>query len=119
MITKELFIKMMKATEKFASEIDRWNEFGIELYDSPIGSIPWDMFNCWVDSHFDKYGQDWISWYLWDRKSISTGEILACYDEQGKEFYVNTLSDLWNLVKPYRLKYCNQESKCKFKCTNS
>ena len=57
MITKELFIQMMELSEKFSNEIDRWNDFGIDVYDLPIGSIPWEMFYCWVDSHFDEDGK--------------------------------------------------------------
>lgn len=97
MITKELFIQMMDLSEKFSNEIDRWSDFGIDVYDLPIGSIPWKMFYCWIDSHFDEDGKDWIDWYLWERKGFS-GEILACYHEDGTAFYVNTPEDLWELV---------------------
>lgn len=106
MISKNLFIKMMQSAEKFSAEIDRWSEFGIDVFEIPIGEIPWDMFNAWCESHFDEEGQDWINWYIFERKSIATGQILACYDENGKEFYVRTLDELWNLVVDHRLKPC-------------
>ena len=120
MISKDLFIKTMQNAEKFESEVERWSEFGIDVFELPIGTIPWEMFNCWLDSHFDDYGKDWITWYLWERKSIITGEILPCYDENSNEFYVNNLHDLWDLVKNYQLKPCT-DSPCKFKyekCNN-
>lgn len=104
MISKELFIKMMKQAQSFSDEVDRWSNFGIDVFDLPIGSIPWEMFNTWVDSHFDYEGAEWISWYLWERVSVVTGGILACYDENGDEFYVNDLQELWNIVESHRLK---------------
>lgn len=103
MINKQSFIKMMSLAEQFMEEEDRWNKFGIEIYEMPISSITWDMFNCWSSSHFDPEGKDWISWYLWERKSINTNEVLACYDENGTPFYINTPEDLWNLVECHRL----------------
>lgn len=122
MITKELFIKMMDAAEKFSEEVDRWSNFGIDVYDLPIGFIPWEMFDCWVDSHFDVDGQDWIDWYLWERKSLTTGEILPCYDENDSEFYVKDPSDLWELVVSHIINN-KTDSSCPFykseKCTNS
>ena len=120
MISKELFIKMIKTAERFEEEVDRWSDFGIDVFELPIGEIPWEMFNCWIDSHFNSEGQDWIHWYLWERKSLATGDILPCYDENGVEFYVHTPTELWNIVQEYRLKDC-KDFECPLKskqCTN-
>ena len=106
MISKALFIKMMNLVEEFNSETDRWVNFGIDVSEMAITGIPWRMFQCWADSHFDLEGRDWISWYLWERKSINTGKVLACYHEDGTEFYVNTPEDLWTLVEPHIMKPC-------------
>lgn len=122
MITKELFIKMITTAERFSSETDRWSNFGIDVYDLPIGSIPWEMFNYWMDSHFDIDGQDWIDWYLWERKSLTTGEILPCYNENDSEFYINNPADLWELVVNHIIKP-SADSHCPYyqseKCINS
>lgn len=115
MINETLFKKMMYAAEKFAEEVERWSNFGIEIYELPVGSIPWDMFNAWSESHFDSEGQDWIDWYLWERKSLATREILPCYDKDGNKFFVNNLSELWSLVVHHRLKPCLDEPCTYFK----
>jgi hypothetical protein len=121
MITKELFIKMINSAEKFSAEIDRWNDFGIDVYDLPIGSIPWEMFTYWATSQFDEAGQDWIDWYLWERKDFS-GNLLACYDEDGSKFFVNNPEDLWELVVSHILKH-DLDCRCPHynseTCTNS
>lgn len=105
MMTKEQFVRMMNAAEAFDAEIERWDDFGIELFELPIGEIPWEMFNCWLDSNFNSDGIDWINWYLFERRSIFTNEVLPCYDENNNEFYVNTPEDLWKLVERHQLDY--------------
>lgn len=122
MITKQNFIEMIELAEKFSAETDRWSDFGIDVVDLPIGEIPWKMFNTWYKSNFNPYGQDWIDWYLWERKDLRTGDILACYDTDGEKFFVETPEDLWDLVEEYVLQPCS-DNKCQFKksesCINS
>lgn len=122
MINKQNFIEMIELAEKFIAETDRWSDFGIDVVDLPIGEIPWKMFIAWYKSNFNPYGQDWIDWYLWERKDFRTGEILACYDADGEKFFVETPEDLWDLVEEYVLQPCS-DNKCQFKksesCTNS
>lgn len=110
MITKEMFIKTIQTAERFDAEINRWCDFGIEIYDMAICEIPWEIFNYWIDSHFDLDGKDWINWYLFDRRSINNNEVLPCYHEDGSEFFVNTPNDLWELVKEHRYKPCLDSS---------
>lgn len=113
MISKELFIKTINLMEKYDSEIDKWIDFGLDIFETPLCSIPCEIFNCWIDSHFNTDGKDWIDWYLYERKSIITKEILPCYDENDNKFYVNSVEDLWNIVKDYRLNGCSFKSeKC-------
>lgn len=102
---KENFIKLIQTAEKFDAEIERWYDFGIELQELPICELPWKMFDCYIDDHFTEDGIDWINWYLFERRSIFTGEVMACWDEEGNEFYVNTPEDLWELVEQHQLDY--------------
>ena len=122
MLDKKLFIKMINTAENFISEIDRWQDFGIDVFEMPLCEIPWEMFDCWIDSHFNCDGKDWITWYLWERKSF-TGEILAIYDENDNKIYINNPEDLWNLVEPQLLTICIDNecpmSKNNTECTNS
>jgi hypothetical protein len=106
MITKELFTKMINLAESFSEETDRWDDFGIQIFELPIGDIPWGMFNCWLESHFDIEGKDWINWYLWERIDTFTKEVLPYYDEDNKPHYLYNAEDLWNLVKNHILDSC-------------
>lgn len=98
---KEEFITMVETAEKFSAEADRWNDFGINIFELPIYNIPWKWFHVWADNNFTNDGRDWIDWYLFERKSITTGEILACFDEDGNMFFVKTVEELWDVVKDY------------------
>lgn len=96
------FVAMINAIEKYDAEIERWADFGIELYELPICELTWEIINMYLEEMFNKDGIDWINWYIYERKSIITGEVLPCWDEEGKEFYVNTPEDLWKLVEQHQ-----------------
>ena len=96
------FVAMINAIEKYDAEVERWADFGIELYELPICEIPWKIINMYLEEMFNEDGVDWINWYIYERKSIITGEVLPCFDEEGKEFYVNTPEDLWKLVEQHQ-----------------
>ena len=96
------FVAMVNAIEKYDAEVERWADFGIELYELPICELTWELINMYLEEMFDKDGIDWINWYIYERKSIFTGEVLPCFDEEGKEFYVNTPEDLWKLVEQHQ-----------------
>ena len=96
------FVAMINAIEKYDAEVERWADFGIELYELPICEIPWKIINMYLEEMFNEDGVDWINWYIYERKSIITGDVLPCFDEEGKEFYVNTPEDLWKLVEQHQ-----------------
>jgi hypothetical protein len=96
------FVAMINAIERYDAEVERWADFGIELYELPICELTWELINMYLEEMFNKDGIDWINWYIYERKSIFTGEVLPCFDEEGKEFYVNTPEDLWKLVEQHQ-----------------
>lgn len=96
------FVAMVNAIERYDAEVERWADFGIELYELPICELTWELINMYLEEMFNEDGVDWINWYIYERKSIITGEVLPCFDEEGKEFYVNTPEDLWKLVEQHQ-----------------
>ena len=96
------FVAMVNAIERYDAEVERWADFGIELYELPICELTWEIINMYLEEMFNEDGVDWINWYIYERKSIFTGEVLPCFDEEGKEFYVNTPEDLWKLVEQHQ-----------------
>ena len=96
------FVAMINAIERYDAEVERWADFGIELYELPICELTWELINMYLEEMFNNDGVDWINWYIYERKSIFTGEVLPCFDEEGNEFYVNTPEDLWKLVEQHQ-----------------
>ena len=96
------FVAMVNAIERYDAEVERWADFGIELYELPICELTWELINMYLEEMFNEDGIDWINWYIYERKSIITGEVHPCWDEEGKEFYVNTPEDLWKLVEQHQ-----------------
>lgn len=96
------FVAMVNAIERYDAEVERWADFGIELYELPICELTWELINMYLEEMFNEDGVDWINWYIYERKSVITGEVLPCFDEEGKEFYVNTPEDLWKLVEQHQ-----------------
>jgi hypothetical protein len=96
------FVAMVNAIERYDAEVERWADFGIELYELPVCELTWEIINMYLEEMFNEDGVDWINWYIYERKSIFTGEVLPCFDEEGNEFYVNTPEDLWKLVEQHQ-----------------
>lgn len=109
MITKEQFIQFIETVEAYDKEVTRWDDFGIEIFQLPICELTWNLADCFIESHFNEDGQDWISWYLFERISVISGGVLPCYDEDGNEFYVNNAEDLWELVKDHLINCVDED----------
>lgn len=102
MITKEQFIKIISLAQDYEKEVDKWDDFGIQIYEMPIGEIHGQLLDILLENVFTVDGVDWINWWLYERISIITGEPLEAYNEDGSIIPTDTVEDLWNLVKDYR-----------------
>ena len=77
---KHNFISMINTIEKYNTEIERWDNFGIVLYELPIYDITWKIIDMYLQEIFNEYGVDWIYWYLFDRVDIA-GKVLPCFEK--------------------------------------
>lgn len=103
MITKEQFTKVIEDTLKLNKEYDRWDDFGINLWELPIGDIVADFAESIWDITFDEDGVDWINWWIYERPALFEGdEVNKAYNEDGSEIPTETVDDLWNIVKKFR-----------------
>lgn len=103
MITKEQFTELINTILSFNKELDRWNEFGIDLFNLPIGDLSAKMSNLTYTNLFDYEGIDWIDWWLYERPALFEGdEVNKAYNEEGTEIPTETVDDLWNIVEKFR-----------------
>ena len=93
---KELFVSIINSIEAI---INRQNLMYVELnldlakYDEAF----LDTIDALIILHFGKEGAELIAYYLWDRVAPD-GTIVPLMDETGKEVYLETAQDLWNLL---------------------
>lgn len=103
MITKEQFTKVIEDTLKLNKEYDRWDDFGINLWEFPIRDTVADLAESIWDITFDEDGVDWINWWIYERPALFEGdEVNKAYNEDGSEIPTETVDDLWNIVKKFR-----------------
>lgn len=103
MITKEQFTKVIEDTLKLNKEYDRWDDFGINLREFPIGDTVADLAESIWNITFDEDGVDWINWWIYERPALFEGdEVNKAYNEDGSEIPTETVDDLWNIVKKFR-----------------
>ena len=70
-MTKEGFIKLLQNAQNYTKELDRWYDFGIDLFELPISELGWNFFDTTIVELFTDDGVDWINWWLYER--IRTG----------------------------------------------
>ena len=103
MITKEQFTKVIEDTLKLNKEYDRWDDFGISLWELPIGDTIANLAESIWDITFDEDGVDWINWWIYERPALFEGdEVNKAYNEDGSEIPTETVDDLWNIVEKFR-----------------
>lgn len=100
-MTKEGFIRLIENALNYSKELDRWDNFGIDLFESLISELGWNFLNVVLPELFSDKGVDWINWWLFDKPGF--GEKLnQAYDEDGNIIPTDTIEDLWNIVKDYQ-----------------
>lgn len=102
MITKEQFIKVINLAQNYEDEVAKLNDVHINIWEMPIGEIHGQLFDMLIENAFTIDGVDWISWWLYERISIISGEPLPAYNKDGSIIPTDTVEDLWDLVKDYR-----------------
>ena len=93
---RELFISIINSIEAI---INRQNlmyaELNLDLANYDEAFL--DTIDALIVLHFGKDGAELIAYYLWDRVAPD-GTISPLIDDQGKEVYLETANDLWNLL---------------------
>lgn len=100
-MTKEGFIELVENAMNYSKELDRWNDFGICLFELPISELGWNFFNVSLSELFSDEGIDWINWWLFEKPGFG-GDPNQAYDKDGNIIPTDTIDDLWNIVKDYQ-----------------
>ena len=101
-MTKELFCEIIKSHQIHWSNLENLEKLGMDLFESPIIEFGFQMFEHLIKSNFNEEGVDWIFWWLYERDDTLKCSNKAC-DEDGNEIPTETIDDLWNIIKNYRI----------------
>lgn len=96
-MTQEQFKTLIRSQQIFESEAKKWDELGINIYESDLLTSYYDTFNTVLKSIFTEVGEDYINWWLFERVDFH-GKINKMWDANNKEIPLDTIDDLWNLV---------------------
>jgi hypothetical protein len=103
MINKEEFVDVINTVRAYNTELDKWEAFGISLYELPLGEISAKLSEMVYTNLFEDAGIDWINWWLYEKPELFEGDpVNEAYDENHNIIPTDTIDDLWNLVKDYR-----------------
>lgn len=115
MITKEEFIKFIKAYEIFENGIDRLN--GIlkaNLWECDCIDAVSRMWDQFMYSHFTEEGCDLINWWKFEDVNHIITQTVASDLFNGKseiEYDVNDIEDLWSYLTKFPSDYFKQNLK--------
>lgn len=103
MITKEQFTKIINTVISYNKELDRWDDFGIEIYNLPLGEYSALLSELTYTNLFNDEGIDCINWWLYEKPALFESEPdKEIFDENGNIIPTTTIDDLWNIVKEHR-----------------
>lgn len=100
MITKELFTEFIKNAQAYQKELDRWSDFGIDLFELPISELSWNFYEQFLKQAFTTDGVDWVNWWMFEKFASYNDKPLEAYNNDGI-IPTDTIDDLWNIVKDY------------------
>ena len=95
MIGKAEFIKLIMEYREQEERINNLCKVFSKSYDDPIIDWGFRMFEKLISSLFDKIGNDWILYYLYENSE-------KCYYQDGIKIPLETPDDLWVLIESYR-----------------
>ena len=101
MINQELFTAIISEIINFNEKVDNWEELvGSGIFETHMIQSGWKIIDFLILTNFNEEGQDWINWWLYEKGRHP--ELKAC-DAEDNEIPTETIDDLWNLVKDYRI----------------
>jgi hypothetical protein len=94
----EVFEKIVTLIKEQSERSFKLAEMGVDLinYEDSYAAAITLLFR----AYYGTEGEDWISWYLYEKESLS-GEILQAWDKEGNEICYD-IPSLWKCVEELR-----------------
>lgn len=94
----QIFEKIVNTLKEQSDKSHALYKMGIDLMDHETGYV--DAITLLLRVYYGKEGEDWISWYVYERDSI-TGEPNKAWDKDGNEICYD-IPSLWKCVEEIR-----------------
>lgn len=99
MITKEQLYRAIDAIKEIDNTADKlYNDYRIEIADTPMFQIPGKLFDLFIESHYTNEGADVIYW--WCFECDFGNNPLNAEDEDGN-LICQTFDELYEYCKQY------------------
>lgn len=95
MIGKEEFKRLIGNYYEFDEELEKFEVVIPTFFESQLVNTFWDLFETTVKILFTEEGRDWIGAYIYENCRV-------WYDSDNVEHRLETIDDLWELVKDYQ-----------------
>lgn len=99
-LLKEEFIKIIQEYDTFKDRIDKISKAGLQIWNSELVEYSYQTFDRLLKALFTEEGVDWVYWWLLEKRGNPE---FKAFDENQKEIPSETIEDLWNVVKQYRI----------------
>ncbi len=103
MITFENFKRFIEASELFNTSVDKLYDLKIDIIESGLFKSYGNVEDVLITSLFKGDGIDYINWWLYERKDYTGNISNTLLDFEGNKIEVNSIAELWDLVKDYRI----------------
>ena len=94
MLTKEQFLKSLKTARDRSAFIDKLYALNIDIIECQDCFD--EMFDLFIKTAFTEEGQDWYSWYLYEKPMLK-GEVNA-WEADDTPIILDTDEDLWEYL---------------------
>lgn len=97
MIGKDEFTELIQSCIEQDQRIDDLEKIFSYSFGDPIIDWGYKILGMLLNMYFTKEGADWIGYYLWENSEK------CYYNENDEKLPLETINDLWNIVKKYRI----------------
>lgn len=96
-MTFNQFKEFIEDIQSFEKYIDDLNDLKIDISNTPIYTIFYNMVSRIEEKEFTASQIEWIDWWLYERVCMDSS-INQAWDKEGNEIKLDTIEDIWNVI---------------------
>ena len=97
-MTFEKFKELIEIDKTLWDYWDKLNKLGIEIMNSPLFESACKLSKEMWTAYYGEEGQEWVSWFLYEKMESKNPEEMKAWDEEGNEICAN-LEELYKYLE--------------------